>query len=468
MNQRRTKIVAKIADNRSEPAFLESLFDAGADVAWLNTAHQDEAETELVIKNIRSVSQTIPIMIDTKGPEVRTKDIEKPLEVKKGDHVIFSGDLSYKGDNVVHVSYSKFHLEVPVGKVVLYDDASIETVVVEKLPMGIKCVVNNPGLIKNKKSLNVPDVHIDLPALTEKDKGFIHFCAKNQIDFIAHSFVRSKADIAEIKKITDQYPDYEPKIIAKIENREGFENVKEILRHCEGLMVARGDLGAEVPLEELPFMQKQMVTASLEAGKYCIVATQVLESMIKNPRPTRAEVSDIGNAVLDGAGAMSMSGETAYGEYPVEATRTMGRVMKFMENMRVELERVPVQPKISSKTYKTAKDVIKKAHKANASAIVTVGCEIAFLRALAAFRPDILVIAGCTSESDVRELGLAYGIRPILIAKADMDGVVNKTQNFFKPKESLLIVKETPKGIQASVTTYAALSKPTVKVRKSK
>lgn len=456
---RKAKIVAKIADNRSEPEFLKSLFDAGADVAWLNTAHQGEPETIDVVNKIRAITTTMPIMIDTKGPEVRTKDVEKPIEIKKGDHIVFTGDDTFTGPNVVRVTYKNFHNEIPVGEVITYDDALIEFVVEEKLPKGIKCVVNNAGLLKNKKSLNVPNVHIDLPALSEKDKGFIHFCAKHNIDFIAHSFVRNKKDLMEIQKITDQYPTYEPKIIAKIENREGFDNVKEILKHkhCAGLMVARGDLGAEVPIEELPFMQKKMVEACLETGKYCIVATQVLESMIKNPRPTRAEVSDIGNAILDGTGAMSMSGETAYGDYPVEATKMMGRVMSYTESKRDDLLRFTMEPKSPSPVFKTAKTLIKKAVSAKAEIILTVGCDMNLHRALSAYRPSVSVIAGCTRERDVRELGMAYAVKGIMITEQKLSSFATYLHNSYKPKAKVLVIEKKGKSYSSSVKTVSAI-----------
>jgi pyruvate kinase len=460
MNERNAKILTKIADNRSEPDFLKMLFDAGADVAWINTAHQGEEETIQVIKKIRSVSDTIPIMIDTKGPEIRIKDIEKPIEVKKGDHVVLTGDLTQVGQNVIHVSYANFHKEIPVGESVLYDDALIEMIVVEKMPKGIKCVVKSDGLLKNKKSLNVPNVHIDLPALSEKDKGFIHFCAKNNVDFIAHSFVRSKKDIFEILKITAQYPNYVPKIIAKIENREGFNNVREILKYCEGIMVARGDLGAEVPIEELPYMQKKMVLASLEAGKYSIVATQVLESMIKNPRPTRAEVSDIGNAILDGSGAMSMSGETAYGDHPEAAVIMMGRVMKYTENKRDELIRFSAEPKNPGKVFKMAKSLLKKAEKANVKAILCAGCDMSLVRALSAYRPHVSVVAGFASIEDVRETGLAYAIKGVLLEQGDAGNpksLVDKVKASFKPKDTVLVIQKKSKGYSASVRAFGSI-----------
>jgi pyruvate kinase len=458
INERKTKILAKIADNRSEAEFLKTLFDAGADVAWLNTAHQGEAETIDVVKRIRSISTSVPIMIDTKGPEVRTRDVEQPIEIKKGDHIIFTGDVSQVGPNIVHVSYANFHNEIPVGEHILYDDASIEFTVIEKLPKGIKCEVGSKGLIKNKKSINVPNVHIDLPALSEKDKGFIHFCAKNNIDFIAHSFVRGKKDLMEIKKITDQYPDYEPKIISKLENRQGFDNVQEILKHSAGLMVARGDLGAEVPLEEMPFMQKGMVQASLEAGKYCIVATQVLESMIKNPRPTRAEVCDIGNAVLDGTGAMSMSGETAYGDYPFEATKTMGRVMAYTEKKRAELVHNATTPKNKSAQYKLATSLLKKAERAKARAIFAVGLPIETLRAFSQIRSNMLVIAACANEVDVRELGLAYGVRGVYIPEPTAGALARAAQgSFLAPKDKVLVLEPKKKSVVATVKAFQAI-----------
>ncbi|HVT75306.1 MAG TPA: pyruvate kinase [Candidatus Paceibacterota bacterium] len=454
MITRKTKILAKIADNRSEVDFLKSVFGAGADVAWLNTAHQDEEATLKVVENIRAVSNLIPIAIDTKGPEVRTKDVETPLEIKKGDHVVFSGDLAFKGKNVIRVTYPNFHNEIPVGEVILYDDALIEFIAVEKMPKGVKCVVNNAGLIKNKKSLNVPNVHIKLPALSEKDKGFIHFCAKNNIDFITHSFMRSKADIAEIRKITDTYPKYNPKIIAKIENREGFKNVRDILKHCDGLMVARGDLGAEVGLENVPYMQKKMVEACLEMGKYCIVATQALESMIKNPRPTRAEVSDIANAVIEGTGAMSMSGETAYGDHPVEATAMMAKVMKATEATEGDLIHAEARPVKPSKTFKAAEASLKTAMKADAAVVVALGCDIEFIRGLSAYRPETNVVAASSDEEIVRELRMAYAIAPVLGSGISAKAALAAAKFAPKPSDKVCVIEAIKKTYKTSVKAF--------------
>ncbi len=439
INFRKAKIVAKIADNRSEVPFLKSLFEAGADVAWLNTAHQGEAETIEVVKKIRSLNTLIPIMIDTKGPEIRTKDIATPVPVQAGTKLILTGDDSLVGNNVVHVSYANFHNEVPVGESILYDDASIEMIVTAKLEKGIECEVKSMGLIKNKKSLNIPNVHIKLPALSEKDRGFIHFCAKNNIDYIAHSFVRNKEDLFEIKDILKDYPDYKGKIISKIENREGFQNLDEILDNSEGLMVARGDLGAEVLIEEVPYMQKKMVEKALHHGKYCIVATQALESMIKNPRPTRAEITDVANAVLDGSGAMSMSGETAYGDFPMEATKTMGRIMQYTEAMREDLIHFVAQPEVKSAAYDEAKKIIAKAQAEKAVVIVITPKDVEVVRALSALRPTQLIVPLLSSEADYRELMLAYAVRPMLAKNSTPDMAVKEIKTLV-PDAQVLVV----------------------------
>ncbi len=407
---RKTKIIAKIADNKSEIPFLQSLKSTGADVWWLNTAHQDVDDTVGVVERIRQVSNDMPILLDTKGPEIRTKNLENPIEVKTGDFITFTGNLEAKGDFVVPVSYSNFENEIPVGEVILYDDASIGLEVVEKTDIGLKCVVKNGGVIKNKKSLNIPNVHINLPALTEKDTRFVHFCAKENIDYIIHSFVRNKADLDEIKNITKDYPDYRGKIISKIENREGFENVEEILDNSEGLMVARGDLGAEVPLEEMFYMQKKMVESCLKKGKVCIVATQVLDSMIKNPRPTRAEVSDAGNAVLDGTSAISMSGETAYGDYPLEATEMMSRIMKFTEDKMDELVHFVEFPKVQSTVMQKAKEVVDLALGENADAVVVFEDED-MTKAISAWHSKLLICPIFKDTVLLREHQVYFAVR---------------------------------------------------------
>ncbi|MBC7981926.1 pyruvate kinase, partial [Candidatus Parcubacteria bacterium] len=331
----------------------------------------------------------------------------------KGGHVIFTGDLSQTGANIIGVDYPNFHNEIPIGELISYDDNSISFIVEEVVSNGIKCVVKNDGLIKSKKSLNVPGVHINLPSLTPKDVSFIHFCAKNNIDFIIHSFVRNVQDLNDIKDILKDYPEYKGKVISKIENREGFDNRDEILDNCDGLMVARGDLMAEVPLEELPYMQKKMVESTLKKGKYCIVATQVLKNMVKNPSPTRAEVCDVGNAVLDGTHGISMSDETAFGDYPLEATNVMHRIMKYTEDKRNELVHFTAEPVSTSPTYVWAKEVVAKAAAEGITSIVT-KISLEANKAISAFHPTAVIYAGAADIMDFRNMCLGYALKPVL------------------------------------------------------
>ncbi len=418
---RKSKIIAKIADNNAAPEYLKSLIDAGVDVMWLNTAHQGEEEAIKVVEDIRAVSdQKMCILLDTKGPETRTKGIETPMEIKKGQYVIFTGDLEQKGDNVIGVDYPNFHNEIPVGELISYDDNSVSFIVEEIVSNGIKCVVKNDGIIKSKKSLNVPNVHINLPSLTPKDISFVHFCAKNNIDFIIHSFVRNVQDLNDIKEILKEYPEYKGKIIAKIENRAGFDNRDLILDNCDGIMVARGDLMAEVPLEELPYMQKKMVESTLKKGKYCIVATQVLKNMVKNPSPTRAEVLDIGNSVLDGTHGISMSDETAFGDYPLEATNVMHRVMKYTEDKKDELVHFTSEPVSTESVFTWAKEVVEKAKSNNVSAIVT-KISLEANKAISAYHPTVTVYAGVSDIMDFRNMCLGYALYPVSIDGSAMD-----------------------------------------------
>lgn len=433
MNTRKTKIVAKLADNKSEVPLLKALLENGMDVTWLNTAHQDEPETIKLVERIREVSTHLPMLLDTKGPEIRTKNVTTPFAVNKGDIIYLTGDESVTGENHVLVTYPNFHNEVPKGEVILYDDASMGMIVEEVLPGKLKCRIENGATIKGKKSLNIPNVHINLPPLIEKDIRFLHFCAKNKIDFIIHSFVRTVSDLQAIKDVLKVYPDYPVKIIAKIENREGFDNVAEILDNCEGVMIARGDLGAEVPMSELPYLQKRMLDIAVSKGKYVIVATEVLNNMIKNPRPTRAEVNDIAFAVSNRTDMMSMSGETAYGDYPEAATKMMSDTMLFTESKLKEFTAAPVAYKASPKAQAAFDSMEKLAASENIEVAVNLTNDYAFTREIAALRPSVTVCTTQTNMEYVRDLMLAFAIRPVFAgedakaaAKKELGSILGK------------------------------------------
>lgn len=408
--KKNTKIVATVSDLRCDPEFIKDLYDHGMNVVRLNTAHQDEEGTLKVIENVRKVSNKIALLLDTKGPEVRTANMEEPIEIVKGEKYIFAGPDAEAKDNIIPTSYENLIDDVPVGKKILVDDGLVEFIVIEKNDKGLVCEATNKGTIKKKKSVNVPDVAINLPALTEKDKRFIAFAAKNNLDFIAHSFVRNKEDLSEVQAILDEHKS-EAKIIAKIENRQGVDNIDEIIDNCGGIMVARGDLAIEIPAAEVPLIQKQLIQKCVEKGKPVIVATQMLESMINQPRATRAEVSDIANAILDGTSAIMLSGETAYGDFPVEAVRTMSEVALDLHNRKTRTNPFNVNPKTDNVEAKLAIRAAELALELDAKAIVVPTISGRTARILSAMRTKKPIFATCYNDQTMRQLALSYGVK---------------------------------------------------------
>src|SRR6056297_2422792 len=316
---KKTKIVATISDLNCEVDFIRSLFEAGMNVVRLNTAHQSPEETLTIVKNVRAVSNKIALLLDTKGPEIRTTDIKQPIAVEKHQEVrIYNADSKKEGDSAFNVSYNHFIEEMDVGKIILVDDGYLELHVTKKYKDYLVCKASHQGVIKNKKSINVPESAFNLPSLSEKDRLYVQFAIEHDIDFIAHSFVRNKRDLMDIQEIIDAN-NSNVKIIAKIENQQGVDNIDEILDIAYGIMVARGDLAIEIPFERIPSVQNFLIKKGIRRRKPVIIATQMLHSMIKEPRPTRAEVNDIANAVWGKTDALMLSGETAFGDFPLES-----------------------------------------------------------------------------------------------------------------------------------------------------
>lgn len=406
-----TKIVATISDRRCDIDFIRSLYEAGMNVARINTAHADFDETRKMIANIRSVSNSIAILIDTKGPEIRTTDAGENFEVKAGEFVYFVGDTEKVCENgVIYVNRVGFENDIPLGKKILIDDGDIAFEALDRDENGLKCKVLNSGKIKSRKSVNVPGVPINLPALSEKDKKFIKLAIEEDITFIAHSFVRSKEDVICIQKILDKH-NSKIKIIAKIENQQGVDNIDEILHHAYGIMIARGDLGIEIEAERIPAIQKELNRKAIEHLKPVIVATQMLHTMINNPRPTRAEVSDVANAIYDGADAVMLSGETASGQYPVEAVKTMSKIALEVEHIKEKLKEnthpVHVKSEISEFLARTA---VHASVDLDAKCIIADSFSGTTIRNLAAYRGAKPIYAMCYNENVVRELALSYGV----------------------------------------------------------
>lgn len=412
---KKTKIVATISDARCDIGLIRSLYEAGMNVVRLNTAHQGPEGMRRVINNVREVSSHIAVLVDTKGPEVRTTRLDNPIEYHTGDIVEIVGnpELITTRERIA-VSYTHFVDDLSVGKHILIDDGDLGLEVIEKGEGRLVCRVENDATLGSRKSVNVPGVRINLPALTERDKENIRFAIEADVAFIAHSFVRSAADIAEVRELLDE-ADSDIRIIAKIENQEGVDNIDEILEAADGIMVARGDLGIEVPQERIPGIQHRLVAKAIRAHKPVIVATQMLQSMIRNPRPTRTEVTDIANAVYSRADALMLSGETAYGDYPIEAVQTMARIAEQAE--RDDFEEVPEidvpLPEHPSVTEFFAKEAVMATKRMRLRAIIMDSYTGRTARYVSSYRGKCIVLAICYKAKTVRHLALSYGVYAI-------------------------------------------------------
>ena len=407
MMLKQTKIVASISDLRCEVDFIRDLFNAGMNVVRMNTAHASREGFEKLISNVRAVSNRIAILMDTKGPEVRTTaSAEGPIDFKTGDKVRIVGNPAQETTReCIAVTYPGFVHDLSVGADVLIDDGELELKVVEKSEDTLFCEVCNDATLGSRKSVNVPGVRINLPSLTEKDRNNILYAIEKDIDFIAHSFVRNKQDAHKS----------DIKIIAKIENQEGVDNIDEILEVADGVMVARGDLGIEVPQERIPGIQRQLIKKCILAKKPVIVATQMLHTMINNPRPTRAEVTDIANAIYYRTDALMLSGETAYGKYPVEAVKTMAKIAAQAEKDKMEENdiQIPLTPENTDVTAFLAKQAVRSTTLMPIRAIITDCFSGLTARNLAAFRGKYPVLAVCYKEKTMRHLALSYGVEAI-------------------------------------------------------
>ena len=409
---KQTKIVCSISDRRCDVDFIRGLFNAGMNVVRMNTAHATPDGIRSIIRNTRAVSSHIGILIDTKGPEVRTTDVESPIEYKTGDVVrIFGRPEMNTTHDIINVSFPDFAKDVKVGDIILFDDGAIGMKVMGIEGPAVYVEVQNDGVLGAHKSVNVPGEHIDLPALTEKDKRNINLAIEEDIDFIAHSFVRSADDVHAVQKILDERHS-DIKIISKIENQEGVDNIDEIINASYGIMVARGDLGIEVPVEKIPGIQRMIIRKCVERHKPVIVATQMLHTMITNPRPTRAEVTDIANAIYSNTDALMLSGETASGKYPLEAVKTMAAVAEQAENDRNSFDamyNVPLNEHCSQREF-LSHSAIESTRLLGIEGIITASKSGYTARCLATYRGPKPILAICYNDKLQRWLNLSYGV----------------------------------------------------------
>ena len=474
---RKTKIICTLGPATDKGDVLKQLILEGMNVARFNFSHGSYEEQKGRLEQLRKLrtelKRPVAALLDTKGPEIRLRDFaDGKVELKSGQNFTLTTEEILGDANRVSVTYKNLPNDVKVGGHILIDDGligmeviSIEPVAGAKAdaeghqPMNIVCRVLNSGIISNKKGVNVPNVDLSMPYISEKDYNDILFGIENDYDFIAASFVRNADDVLAIRKILKEKGGKDIKIIAKIENMQGVKNIDEIIRVSDGIMVARGDMGVEIPLEDVPVMQKMIIKKVLDAGKVVITATQMLDSMMKHPRPTRAESTDVANAIYDGTSAIMLSGETAAGMYPVEALKTMVRIamrteqdINYWQRLRTRhtLSNPDMTNAISHATCTMAEDL-------NAAAIITVTKSGRTARMVSKYRPATPIICGCLTEKVYRQTGLSWGVLPLLLEKKDnaqdlFDYAVDATEKagFISKGDVVVLTAGVPLGVSGT------------------
>ena len=461
---RKTKIVCTLGPSTDKGDVLRQLMQEGMNVARFNFSHGSHEEQKARLDKLVALREELDLpvaaLLDTKGPEIRLKELKGgKAELKEGQlFTLALGD--FVGDaSRVAITYEDLHNDVKAGDRILIDDGLIEMKVVRLDGTDIVCEVINGGMISNKKGVNVPNVELSMPFISETDYSDIVFGIKNGFDFIAASFTRTADDILQIRKILEEHDCKSVNIIAKIENKQGVDNIDDIIRVSDGIMVARGDMGVEIPMEDVPVIQKILIEKVYKAGKQVITATQMLDSMMKHPRPTRAEATDVANAVYDGTSAIMLSGETAAGDYPVEALQTMVKIasrteqdINYMSQLKKRsiLTNPDITNAIAHATCTTAMDL-------NASAIITVSNSGRTARMVSKYRPACPII-GCSVNKDVcRKMSLSWGVTPLLVElkhNSDelFDHAVDKAEEMglIKQGEIVVLTAGVPLGISGT------------------
>ena len=458
---RKTKIICTLGPAVDSEDMIRTLIRTGMDAARFNFSHGshgEHLERLNMLKSVRdAMGRPVATILDTKGPEIRIRSFDtKSITLESGDIFTLTTQDVVGNRGWVSVTYPKLHEELAPGQEILIDDGLVAIRVDRIEGAEIVCTVENGGTLSANKSINIPGVHIQLPALTEKDVDDIRFGVANDFDFIAASFVRRAADVEAVRAVLHECGGDDVKIIAKIENQEGVDNLDEILEAADGIMVARGDLGVEIPAARVPILQKQMIRKGLQLGKPVITATQMLDSMMRNPRPTRAEVSDVANAVFDGTGCVMLSGETAGGKYPVEAITAMVGIVTETENAidywkQFQKQRIlpasNINDAITHTCCLTAKDL-------NAKAILTATYSGRSARMICRFRPACPIAALTMREKVRRQLNLSWGVIPFLT------GEVNSTDRIFSlSAEVALKEKLVENGDTVVITAGVPLGK---------
>lgn len=458
---RKTKIVCTLGPATDNEEVLRQLMLHGMAVARINMSHQTQEEHKRradTVKKLREeLNLPVALLLDTKGPEIRTGTFkDKKVELVQGQSFILTIDDVEGDEKRCSISFKSLPKEVSYGSKILIDDGLIELKVEKCTAKEIYCTVINGGIVSSNKGINVPGVKLSLPFLNEKDKNDIKFAVEQDFDFIAASFTRSAEDILLLRAELEKHSCDDIRIISKIENIDGVNNIDDIIRVSDGIMVARGDLGVEIPLEEVPIIQKELIHRAYRAGKQVITATQMLDSMIKNPRPTRAESTDVANAVYDGTSALMLSGETAAGMYPVEALETMAKIAERTENDINYISRFAKSDinKSTDITSAISHATCTTAHDLGAAAIMTVSKSGNTARMISKYRPAYPIISGTTSKKVQRQMNLSWGVIPIMVEqKNNTDELfehvidVAEKQNLVHGGDIVVITAGVPLGV---------------------
>ncbi len=461
---RKTKIVCTIGPSTDNEEVLEQLMLAGMDVARFNFSHGDfqthKERFEQIVKIRKKLNRPVATMLDTKGPEVRLglfKD-NKKVTLKAGDKYVLTTDECECDQERACVSFARLVNDVKVGTRILIDDGLVAMVVDKICGHDIHCTVIDGGVLSNRKGVNVPGVKLSMPYLSERDMADLEFGAKMGFDFIAASFVRTAADVDYLRNFTESVGFCGVKIIAKIENMDGVNNIDEIIKSADGIMIARGDMGVEIPFEQIPSIQKELIRKGYTAGKQVITATQMLESMMTNPRPTRAEITDVANAIYDGTSAIMLSGETAAGAHPVKAAQTMALIAETTEQnidylthfKKAVFNNGNITDAISHATVTTAHDL-------GAKAIITVTKSGSTGRMISKHRPQCTIISCTTDERVWRQTNLSWGIEPLMCEEKDNSDElfnhaveVSRENGLVESGDTVVITAGIPLGISGT------------------
>ena len=469
-SKRKTKIICTLGPAVDNEDMIRTLIRTGMDAARFNFSHGSHPEHLQrlnLLKSVRdSMGRPVATILDTKGPEIRIKTFgEKSISLEAGDTFTLTTRDEVGDQSHVSVTYENLHQELKPGQEVLIDDGLVALRVEEIQGQDIRCTVENGGALSANKSINIPGVHIQLPALTEKDVADIRFGVENDFDFIAASFVRRAADVQAVRQVLHECGGDDVKIIAKIENQEGVDNIDEILAAADGIMVARGDLGVEIPAARVPILQKKIIRKGLQAGKPVITATQMLDSMMRNPRPTRAEVSDVANAVFDGTSCVMLSGETAGGKYPVEALSAMVEIVEEAEHSihywrQFSKQRVipasNINDAITHTCCLTAMDL-------DAKAILAATNSGRTARMICRFRPACPVAALTMHEKVRRQLNISWGVIPFLTGEVtstdrifSLSAEVGVKEGLVQKGDTVVITAGVPLGKSGSTNLLKA------------